>query len=155
MPNVFDSSSAAVGSIQASMLTEAEFQSIFGTGWVLARGQNVSGSKYASIKSVTTVPDLRGVFLRGKNNGSLEPRSNPDGDSSLGTYQADQFQSHQHVVKAKDGVDSLGGVGYLPQTSSNYGPSNTLASDAAYADNSGGNETRVKNVTVNYFIRIN
>ena len=40
----------AVGSIQQSLLSEAQFQAVMGsTNWVLANGQGVSGSQYNTI----------------------------------------------------------------------------------------------------------
>jgi hypothetical protein len=150
MPNVFDSSSSVIGAVQSAMLTEAQFQAQFGTGWVLARGQSVSGSKYASITGNATVPDLRGVFLRGKNNGRSTSEGNPDGESALGLPQADQYRSHNHAG-AYPNLNASGGTGFTGTgLSSNSGGTNSVSLIA-----NGGNETRPRNVTVNYFIRIN
>lgn len=57
-----------VGMIVASMLTEAQFQDINGTNWVLAYGQSVAGSTYATVTGSSTLPDLRGRTLAGKDN---------------------------------------------------------------------------------------
>jgi len=55
----------ALGSIQQSILTEAEFQAEMGTtDWVLMDGRNIAGSKLATLKGWTTIPDARGRFLR-------------------------------------------------------------------------------------------
>ena len=55
----------AVGSIQQSLLSEAQFQAVMGsTNWVLANGQGVSGSQYNAITGFTNVPDFRGCFIR-------------------------------------------------------------------------------------------
>jgi len=55
----------AVGSLQQSLLSEAQFQAVMGTtDWVLANGQGAVGSTYASITGNSNVPDLRGKFLR-------------------------------------------------------------------------------------------
>jgi hypothetical protein len=148
MPKVFDSSSSAVGAVQSAMITEAQFQAQFGTGWVLADGRSVAGSKYASITGSANIPDLRGMVLRGKNNGRVDGKENPDGDSSLGTYQSDEFKSHYHIFSINYNSGALSGAqGNTPNAGANTFNGNT--------DNSGGNETRMKNVTVNYFIRIN
>jgi hypothetical protein len=130
-----------VGDMVTSMLTEAQFQSLRSADWVLADGQNVAGSTYAGLVAAT-VPDARGQFLRGKNNGRVDGKQNPDGELALGTYQADEFDSHTH--------DIGGGFG----ASAAFG---TLAGSTANATSSstGGNETRSKNITVNVFIRIN
>lgn len=55
----------AVGSIQQSLLSEAQFQAVMGsTNWVLANGQGVSGSQYNLVTGFTNVPDFRGCFIR-------------------------------------------------------------------------------------------
>jgi len=146
MPKVFDSSSSAIGAVQPAMITEAQFQAQFGTGWVLADGRSVTGSKYTSITGNTVVPDLRGMILRGKNNGRSDGKENPDGDSTLGLYQADEFKSHDHTSYRAIG----GGL-----TQGLYGGSSLDTGNTGNTLGRGGNETRMKNVTVNYFIRIN
>lgn len=89
-----------VGSIVASMLDESTFQaqntSPSPERWVLADGRDVTGSTYQSLTGDTTIPDLRGNFLRGKNNGRSDGKENPDGDLALGTYTASKFASHNH-----------------------------------------------------------
>jgi hypothetical protein len=67
-----------VGMIVQSMLTEAQFQAINGTNWVLAAGQSVTGSQYATITGNSSIPDLRGMFLRGKNNSRSDGNQAPD-----------------------------------------------------------------------------
>jgi hypothetical protein len=144
-----------VGAIVSSMFTLAQFQAQNGLGWVLANGANVSGSSYAAITLSSTIPDLRGMALRGKNNGRVDGNQNPDGDSALGTYQADQFGTHQHVTNS-DGVTDTNIAGY--SYVANNGP-NDLSGNSGishgFTANSGGNESRMKNITVNHFIRIN
>lgn len=147
-----NSGRGSVGDVQSSMMTEAQFQALNGVDWVLSDGRNVAGSKYATIKGVTTVPDLRGVTLRGKNNGRVDGGQNPDGDLALGTFQSHQNADHGHAFSqgmqnASSGVPGNvligGGVGQ-----------NVIAAFSSLG-NSGGNETRMKNVTVNHFVKIN
>lgn len=158
MPKVFDSSSSAVGAVQSAMITEAQFQAQFGTGWVLADGRSVAGSKYASITGSANIPDLRGVVLRGKNNSRSDGNQNPGGERALGFYESDQMQGHFHSAPTTNGVGgqyevSGGGTGY------DYGaqsaPTTGPISDNVNGTPRTGLETRPKNVTVNYFIRIN
>lgn len=136
--------SSHIGDIKPSMLTESEYQANFGTSWVLAKGQNVAGSQYSIITGRNSLPDLRGVFPRGKNNGAT---TNPAGDLALGTYQADEIKSHQHYY-------------YVPQLNATGGPSMDYAYSTGFiwgrwTDASGGAESRPRNITVNYFIKIN
>lgn len=67
-----------VGMIVPSMLTEAQFQAINGTAWVLAAGQSAVGSVYATTTGSSTLPDLRGMTLRGKNNSRADGSQNPN-----------------------------------------------------------------------------
>ena len=75
-------SDGAVGDVKSSMLTEAQYQTHFGSEWVLADGRDVTGSDYHTITSNTNIPDLRGTFLRGKDNSR---GLDPDGEKSLGS----------------------------------------------------------------------
>lgn len=155
-----------VGTILPSTLTDAEFSAENGTAdWRLCDGRDCSGTIYAGIKSVTRVPDFRGAFLRGRNNGRNDGRQNPDGEIALAIggsdlanaqatgYQADEFKSHTHTYSDQ----------YYPETGAG-GSSRGLDTGERYdgntfrtptSDPSGGNETRSKNYTVNYFIKVN
>ena len=119
-------------------------------------------------------PDLRGMFLRGLNNFGTGTRSDgrqdPDGGSrSVGSYQADQMQSHKHTDSGHrhsyqgrykhQTADSGGGGGYFAHDSTK----NTSTSKANLGNptNSGtgagnprhGKETRSKNVAVIYCVK--
>lgn len=142
-----------VATIEAAFLTEVQFQVQKGVGWILADGRSVSGSAYYSLTGRTNVPDCRGLFLRGRDHGrGIVPEGNVD----VTTYLGDTFESHTHG----NTVD-FGGMGF-----GNRDHTNVEAGDArpqclpdwpAYTNifNTGGNETRSQNITVNYFIRIN
>lgn len=123
-----------VGTIIHSMLTTAQFQTQYGTNWVLADGSSCTGTKYASVTGATTVPDMRGKFLRGKNNGASGASYNPDGDLVLGTYTADR-------VKEDAGSTSV---------NTNALPIDTYGNGSFVVQ-----ETSPKSITVNIFIRVN
>ena len=141
-----------IGTIVDSMLTEAQFQTQLGNPspatWVLADGRSVVGSTYNVITGFSTIPDLRGIFRRAKNNGRSDGDQNPDGDLALGTYSADKFASHRHGIEAT----------FLPEIG---GPivhddgSEFRVDNKDFTAFEGGNETAPKNVTINTFIRIN
>ena len=136
-----------VGTIIHSMLTTTQFASEYGDNWVLADGRSVSGTKYALVTGLGTIPDMRDVFLRGKGNGR---GINPDGDLSLGAYTADKYLSHTHAFQTNynsGGGETTDRVLHSTASSLNLGPT--------IAPASGGNETAPKSVTVNIFIRIN
>ena len=134
-----------LGDIKASMLADGVFQTINGSGWIIADGRDVTGSDYHALTGNSTVPDMRGMFLRGKNNGRTDGNENPDGDLALGTYQADEFKSHTH--------------GYIFAPNTGHADLNfyggTRENDyTRQTDATGGDETRARNITVNYFIKI-
>lgn len=57
-----------VGTIIASILEFKKFKNVAGNAWKPADGRKVSAkSKYATLTGNTTLPDLRGMFLRGLN----------------------------------------------------------------------------------------
>jgi len=67
-------SDLAIGSIQQSLLSQAQFQAVMGTtDWVLANGQGVSGSQYNMITGNANVPNLKGCYIRmaGGNSGGV------------------------------------------------------------------------------------
>lgn len=155
-----------IGTVLPSTLTSAQFASENGTSsWLLCDGGSCAGSAYASLTGKTFVPDFRGAFLRGKNNGRTDGRENPDGEVSLATggsslansqatgYSGDQFKSHTHTYSdqyypATGGSGSARGL----DTGERY-DGNTFRTPTS--DPTGDNETRPKNYTVNYFIKVN
>lgn len=184
-----------IGDIVTSILTEAQFQSQRNSGWVLMDGRSVGGSKYATTTGNSVIPDARGMFLRGKNNGRADGKQNPDGDVAMGTYQADSNKAHTHIQDShnhtqndhthNNGVTQAGNPStndkqaYTPYqvtaTTPNAGWVSWAGNFRGYTSNSatgtlgiasniattatnqsdGGNETRSRNITVNYFIKIN
>ena len=138
-----------VGSVVASLLNKAQFQAIYGKGWILADGSSVSESQYHIITGKLKIPDLRGVFIRGKNNGRNDGKQNPN-DLELGAYQTDQFQSHVHEYnRGGSGGNLLYSLAGGTNTGTGRGQTNFIVSGKH------GVETRPRNVTVNFFIRIN
>ena len=164
-----------VGSIQQSILTEPQWTAALGTEaskWALVDGRDVSGSKYATLTGRSTIPDLRGAFMRMAGVNSTNTRG--DG-GRLGTYQEDLTArpktaltgntsnggAHDHglgtinLVKTSGGSHNLEpGSGGAPEGSASF------RTDGAHAHtvtiNGGGDaETRPKTYSVNYFIKIN
>jgi microcystin-dependent protein len=154
-----------IGSVQPFMGTTIP------DGWMLCDGSTFSGTTYPELQAVlgsTTLPDLRGVFLRGLDNGR-----GLDTGRAIRTYQADDLKAHNHT-----GTTSTNGSHTHTQYRSDggngggalhgYGGDNigriTISSNAMAAagnhnhtlniNNTGGTETRPKNVAVNYIIRV-
>ena len=128
------------------------------SGWLYCDGQAVSRTIYAALFAVTStsygagdgsttfnVPDLRGAFIRGHDNGrGLDP------SRGFGTYQADAFASHTHTVAAGEasGTSSGCGVGSTFQKAGNANCGTVTTSST------GSTETRPKNYALHYFIKI-
>jgi hypothetical protein len=126
-------------------------------GWLPCDGRTYTAQDYPKLAEVIgnafgtlKVPDLRGRFLRGTDQGaqrdpdaaSRRAENGGNGGDKVGSVQDDQFKSHQHQYKAPLYVGSGG----------NYSGShwNTLDAQTELA---GGNETRPKNVNVNWIIK--
>ena len=136
-----------IGTVIPSLLTEVHLEQLVGGRWVLADGRDVSGTAYESLTGVSFVPDLRGVFLRGANGARMDGLGNPEGDLVLGDYQADEIASHRHYgpgVSVIANGPMHGGHG-VPSNESN---------NAYWSGYTGGTETRPRNVTVNYYVRV-
>lgn len=142
-----------IGDIKASMLTEAQFDQVHGPGWVLADGRSAAGTAYFALTNNALLPDLRGVFLRGKDHGreAENGQGNPDlVIPDLGDYRQDSFKGHQHSVLRHAGDDQLvGGI-----TGAQVGGPTDVNPDGLTSAE-GGLESRPRNVTVNFYIRVN
>ena len=100
-------------------------------------------------------PDLRGMFLRGLNtfhadNTRIDGRGDPDSPSrtSAGEYQTDAFKGHSHDVNFHAGGKSAGG----PHRDIEYGTPN--GDQLVTTTRAGAAETRPRNVSVYFYIRI-
>ena len=142
------------------------------TGWLECDGSAVSRVTYANLfnlfnaddisrygegdgSTTFNLPDYRGYFLRHQDGGvAVDPDAGsrlasssdsgaPTGDV-VGTKQADEFDSHTHLVGfvANTTAGSAGIAG------SNSAPNITQATQAT-----GGNETRPSNIYVKYIIK--
>jgi len=146
----------AIGTIETSILTVVQFQSIRGTSWVRMEGQSIAGSDLASLTGMTTLPDMvsSGRFLR-------QSASN---EADLATTQEDENKSHRHLESTTtrnfisgSHYDRLGGnvageFRNMPDSTDGTSTTTIYSGNTVY---DGGAETRPKNIRVNYFIKIN
>lgn len=136
-----------------SSISRAQYQRLFlaiGTAWGADPSDN---SKF-------NLPDLRGRFLRGVDNGlGRDPdaagrvASNSGGSTgdSVGTVQSDMFRNHAHTQtwvyrNNNEGDNNMSGAA---RHGNNFHGQNVKSTDSA-----GGSETRPLNVAVNYIIKI-
>ncbi|WP_105283160.1 tail fiber protein [Escherichia sp. MOD1-EC6153] len=135
------------------------------TGWLKCNGAAFSAEEYPELaKAYPTnkLPDLRGEFIRGWDDGR-----GIDAGRVLLSIQAGMLEKHRHFVVANDGHDSkeewelatifrntyTQGKG-LDATSAGGTliPSPTLHSRGSIG-NTGGSETRPRNIAFNYIVR--
>ncbi|MGJ7842522.1 phage tail-collar fiber domain-containing protein [Escherichia coli] len=135
------------------------------TGWLKCNGAAFSAEEYPELaKAYPTnkLPDLRGEFIRGWDDGR-----GIDAGRVLLSIQAGMLEKHRHPVVANDGYDSkeewelaaifrrayTQGKG-LDGTSAGGTliPSPTLHTRGSIG-NTGGNETRPRNIAFNYIVR--
>lgn len=138
-------------------------------GWMLCNGDSLNKADYPELFSVIgtnwgeptpssfSLPDLRGVFLRGVSGESDDLFSDPDKATRIarnsggntgpvvGSYQSDEFRSHTHSNKTAFIVNGAAGR----YSGGDWG---AFSQDPAI-NSSGGNETRPVNAYVNYIIK--
>ena len=127
------------------------------TGYLECNGAAVSRTTYSQLfdalgtvfgsgngSSTFNVPDLRGEFVRGWDNGR-----GVDSGRNFATPQGDEFKTHQHEFGGDDGVRTQGGYTELgvfsydaTSTSSGTGQRMRTKNDST---NSGSSETRPRN----------
>ena len=104
---------------------------------------NLIGTIYGSGNGSTTfnVPDFRGLFPRGKDDGrGIDP------NRSTGSFQDMSIQSHNHLVGGQ--TETLAGGGAVRYSLVNW--SNNISFATSYA---GSTETRPKNIAINFLIK--
>jgi len=126
------------------------------TNWLECNGAAISRTTYAALfaaigvlwgvgdgSTTFNLPDMRGEFLRGYDHGR-----GVDSGRALASSQTDEFESHLHNVSFQ--VAGVGGG-----TNSFPAPSN-YSGGASYnytTSNSGGTETRPRNIAMMYIIK--
>lgn len=119
-------------------------------GWIKANGAAVSRATYEALfiaigttygvgdgSTTFNLPDLRGEFMRG-----LDDGRGVDSGRGIGTAQGQTVQSHQHGLSAHPWGDGFGGIGGSSIGGESRGATQWLT------DGAGGDETRPRNVAM-------
>jgi len=157
--------SGTIGDIKMSMLTEAQFQAFNGTGWVLADGSSCSSTAYGLLTGASNLPDFRGEFVRGLDNGR-----GVDSGRTLGSAQADATDvngmsiptggGHTHdiyskVITGSETDQYVATANPHNITVSTYRKIGYAASSThSHTLSSSDSETRPRNVSANIFIKV-
>ena len=123
------------------------------SGWLECNGQSTSGFTALAAIVGANVPDLRGEFVRGWDNGR-----GVDTGRSILTAQGDEFKSHTHIQDEHTHRQALGG-GLLTIAAGSGGVGGNqnfqdVAGTTAVNQNTGGTETRPRNISLMYIIKI-
>ncbi|MBN1932888.1 MAG: hypothetical protein JW786_14895 [Desulfobacterales bacterium] len=154
-----------IGTIVPSMLHPSLFAKVVGdpsvfdpekSSWVLADKQkDITRSRYGKLLNNTRyTPDLRGMFLRGMNEGRNDGKQDPKRDRIAGDYQRDALQEHGHETTATEFKwnDTTTDYGYTSEGKAHAPTASVMTvKEPAYA----AIETRPKNVAVYFYIKIN
>jgi hypothetical protein len=184
-----------VGTIWAYMGDGTDLDDLAMGGWYLCRGQAISSLSELTTDekneleglftrsnkpNPTSLPDLRGMFLRGadESSGNDPNRSTRTGGDNVGSYQDDNFREHNHsglsdwagnhdhdLYTVNDDYNASGGSNYPTQQKFSAAGYDSVGDKiwtnaTEFTGNhrhgiswDGGNETRPKNVSVNYIIK--
>ena len=123
-------------------------------GWFLCNGASFDKEDYPLLEEVlgsTTLPNLQGQFIRGYD---PEGQIDPDGVTrGLRSEQADEFKSHKHDIEIDWASDYNKGESASNGIRAEAKPRNNgkrVTGDIQY---SGGDETRPRNIALNYIIK--
>lgn len=159
-------------------------------GWLMCDGASYSNSEYPDLSRVIgnafggtpgatfRVPDLRGRFIRGVDNGAgNDPNAtarvafnNGNGGDAVGSYQADENKRHNHPASYTDPISGeffrpvMGVRSGAPLSNANMIGGNNFGNIAVYVEHltdvgaallmsSGGSESRPKNLSANFIIK--
>lgn len=168
--------SGAVGDVKYSILEPAVFAAVNGSCWVPMDGRALATTdKLRQITGQTTLPNGGGMFLRNQEFQTSPVGNDPDrtATSPIATLQDQSFLSHSHTgTMASNGGHSHNYTRYGVQVSSNEGYFDVLLgnigliyssvysstdthSHTVTLNNTGGAETRPKNLNFWVYIRIN
>lgn len=122
-------------------------------GWIICNGASFSAALYPQLAiaypSLFT-PDMRGLFIRGWDNGR-----GYDPSRQLGTEQLDAFASHRHqpdqTIAGNRFVADYSETGEASTAQVAVGSSNYAT--CQYTSFAGGAETRPRNIALNYIVR--
>nr|WP_242688854.1 tail fiber protein [Photorhabdus tasmaniensis] len=135
------------------------------SGYLACNGQTFNKSQYPQLAAAYpsgVLPDLRGEFIRGWDDG----RGTADAGRGILSWQGDAFVSHKHGYRDRYYIENMNGLRSANKKEETPGGYNgNLGSGHSDEDNNGflyidsttektgGNETRPRNIAFNYMVR--
>ncbi|HCD8028255.1 TPA: tail fiber protein [Klebsiella aerogenes] len=116
-------------------------------GWLICNGATFDKAMYPYLASAYPsgkLPDLRGEFIRGWDNGR-----GVDPGRSLLAWQDDMIKKHSHTLGTYKSVDA----GIKMPVTAGAELSNSGVGGAMYTGEAGSSETRPRNIAFNYIVR--
>ena len=168
-PATYDRLSLAVAALASGRPGDVKISaaSTVQAGWLECDGSVKVRATYAALfTAISTIyntggeagtdfrlPDLRGEFVRGLDNGR-----GVDAGRGIGTAQADEFKAHNHIFHGDDYINTTFPSAWPLLTSDGVGGPNDNSGGGTYrtqADSAtpGGTETRPRNVAMMYCIK--
>lgn len=154
--------SGAVGDVKYSFLNPTQFASVNGNCWVPLDGASLAPTDRLRVitgGAITTLPNAGGLFVRAQ-----EFSNSPDNDpgrttgSTIGTIQGDALGSHNHSVSQttinRMTDDDDGGANRFDTGSGAILQTLTIPPSNVTGD-TGGAETRPRNLNLWIYVRIN
>jgi microcystin-dependent protein len=136
------------------------------SGFLFTDGSSLSTTTYANLFASIgytyggsganfSLPDTRGIFLRGAGtNGSMTTSNGTAYSTTLGTKQNDQLQGHYHRIYQGAGQGGLqGGAAWANTQSGLQNLGVDISNDGTNGVPRAGNETRPANLGVNHIIK--
>ena len=125
-----------------------------GMVFIKANGASFSSTTYPKLAMIypgLKVPDLRGEFIRGWDDGR-----GIDSSRNLLSSQEDMFKSHNHRFVNEYGTPTARIIAYTDENNEHAEANNVSGLRAwtyIFMENTGGNETRPRNIAFNYIVR--
>lgn len=134
---IIDNSATQLGDVISSTLTEAQFQTLRGNNWIQFNGQDITGSDYANLTGINTMPVQYG--------GGALVNAPLDGD--LMTADSGQNKSHAHDLYYQG----------LSGNAQHTLPSSIYSVSSGYQDSlpEGGLINRAGGVRVRFYMKYN
>jgi hypothetical protein len=165
--------SGAVGDIKYSVLNPTQFALENGSCWVPMNGGIASGTELGNTLGISTLPNPSGMFFRAQEyNDGNDPNRTPT--TALATVQTDTYKTHNHTGTANpagshshslspthSSSDGTNGAGDNDGTELKQDGTTTATisggthTHSLTISNSGGIETRPKNMNLYVYVRVN